>query len=98
MTGLTSITLESNFIQGILIFPDSASSIRLLAVVELMSQIVNSIVDIVEVALAFLCNRQIQPVPGFPVRVHMFPKNQRRTKSVKYGYGVATENNIIRFG
>jgi len=67
-------------------------------VVELMSQVVNSIVDIVEVMLAFLCNRQIQPVAGFSVQVHMFPENQRRTQSVKYGYGVATENNIIRFG
>lgn len=31
MTRLISIILESNFIQGILIFPDSASSIGLLA-------------------------------------------------------------------
>ncbi len=67
-------------------------------VVELMSQVVNSIVDIVEVMLAFLCDRKIQPVAGFPVRVHIFPENQRRTKSVKYGYEVATEKNIIRFG
>ena len=29
MTRLISIILESNFIQGILIFPDSASSIRI---------------------------------------------------------------------
>lgn len=67
-------------------------------VAELMSHVVNSIVDIVEVMLAFLCNRQIQPVAGFPVQVHMFPEDQRRTQSVRYGYGVATENNIIRFG
>ena len=67
-------------------------------VVELMGLVVNSIVDTVEVMLAFLCNRKIQPVAGFPVQVHMFPENQRRTQSVKYGYGVATENNVIRFG
>jgi len=67
-------------------------------VVDLMSQVVTSIVDIVEIMLAFLCNRQIQPIAGFPVQVHEFPKNQRRTESVKYGYGIATENNIIRFG
>ena len=67
-------------------------------IVELMSQVVNSIVDIVEVMLAFLCNRKIKPITGFPVSVHMFPEDQRRTSSVKYGYGIATENNIIRFG
>ncbi|WP_294346769.1 hypothetical protein [Prosthecochloris sp.] len=67
-------------------------------VVEFMSQAVNSIVDIVEVMLAFLCNRQIQPIEGFPVHVHFFPENQRRTQSIKYGYGIATEKNIIRFG
>lgn len=67
-------------------------------VVDLMSHIVDSIVDIVELMLAFLCNRKVQPVDGFPVQVHEFPKDQRRTESVKYGYGIATENNIIRFG
>jgi hypothetical protein len=67
-------------------------------VVELMNHVSNSIVDTVEVMLAFLCNRKIQPITGFPVQVHMFPENQRRTKNVKYGYGVAMEDNIIRFG
>lgn len=67
-------------------------------VVDLMNQVLNSIVDTAEVMLAFLCNRQIKPIAGFPVHVHIFPENQRRTKSVKYGYGVATENNVIRFG
>jgi len=67
-------------------------------VVGLMNQIVFSIVDVVELMLAFLCNRQILPIAGFPVQVHEFPEDQRRTASVKYGYGIATENNVIRFG
>ena len=67
-------------------------------VVDLMSQIGNSIVDIVELMLAFLCNRKIRPITGFPVQVHEFPEDQRRTENVKYGYGIATENNTIRFG
>lgn len=54
---------------------------------DLMSHIDNSIVDIVELMLAFLCNRQIRPTTGFPVRVHEFPEKQRRTENVKYGYG-----------
>lgn len=67
-------------------------------VVDLMSQIVDTTVDVVELMLAFLCNRQVRPIKGFPVQVHEFPKKQRRIESVKYGYGVATENGIIRFG
>jgi len=67
-------------------------------IVELMAQMVNSIVNIVEIMLAFLCNRKIQPIAGFPVQVHTFPENQRRIKNVKYGYGVVADNNIIRFG
>ncbi|SMO75016.1 hypothetical protein [Spongiibacter tropicus] len=67
-------------------------------VVELMSQVVNSIVDIFEVMIAFLCNRKIKPITGFPVSVHMFPEKQRKINSVKYGYGIATGKNVIRFG
>jgi len=67
-------------------------------VVDFMSQIVNTTIDVVELMLAFLCNRRIRPIKGFPVQVHEFPKSQRPIESVKYGYGVATENGIIRFG
>lgn len=67
-------------------------------VVDLMSHIINSIVDIVELMLAFLCNRQIRSITGFPVQVHEFSPEQRRTENVKYGYRIATANNIIRFG
>ena len=67
-------------------------------VVNFMSQIVDNIVDIVELMLAFICNRHIRPISGFPVQVHEFPIGHRRTENVKYGYGVATEKTIIRFG
>lgn len=67
-------------------------------IVELMNHVTNSLVEIVELMLAFLCNRRIRPITRFPVQVHAFPETQRRTKNVKYGYGIATENNIIRFG
>ncbi|PTR02198.1 hypothetical protein C8R30_10694 [Nitrosomonas nitrosa] len=67
-------------------------------VVNLMSQIISTIVDIVELILAFLCNRRIRPITGFPVQVHEFPTSQRRTENVKYSYGIATKNNIIPFG
>lgn len=67
-------------------------------VVDLMNHVANSLVEVVELMLAFLCNRRIRPITGFPVQVHGFSETQRRTKNVKYGYGIATENNIIRFG
>jgi len=67
-------------------------------VVDFMRQITISMVDIVELMLAFLCNRHIRTIQGFPVHVHEFPKAQRRTKNVKYGYGIATEKSIIPFG
>jgi len=67
-------------------------------VVNFMSQIADNIVAIVELMLAFLCNRHIRPIRGFPVQVHEFPIDLRRTENVKYGYGIATEKTIIRFG
>jgi len=67
-------------------------------IVIFMGKLVDSIVDVVELMLAFLCNRHIRPITGFPVQVHEFPIDNRRTKHVKYGYGVATEKTIIRFG
>jgi hypothetical protein len=67
-------------------------------VADFMSQVTRSMIDIVELMLAFLCNRHIRPIKGFPVQVHEFPEDRRRTKNVKYGYGIATETSIIPFG
>ncbi len=67
-------------------------------VVDFMNHVIDSLVDIVELILAFLCNRHIRPITGFPVQVHEFPMDQRRTENVKYGYGVATGKTVIRFG
>jgi hypothetical protein len=67
-------------------------------IVGFMNQIVDEIVDVVELMLAFLCNRNIRTIQGFPVSVYEFPEDKRRSKHVKYGYGVATEDSIIRFG
>ena len=67
-------------------------------IVDFMTQVTSNIVDIAELMLVFLCNRHIRPIKGFPVHVHEFPKDHRRTKNVKYGYGIATEDSIIPFG
>ena len=67
-------------------------------IVDFMGHITSNVVDIAELMLVFLCNRRIRPIQGFPVHVHEFPENQRRTKNVKYGYGIATKDSIIPFG
>jgi len=67
-------------------------------VVNLMRHVIDNIIDTVEVMLAFLCNRHIRLIDGLPVQVYEFPIDQRRIENVKYGYGVAMENTIIRFG
>lgn len=67
-------------------------------VVNLMRYVLDNIINTIELTLAFLCNRHIRPIDGFPVQVYEFPADQRRTENVKYGYGVAMENRIIRFG
>jgi hypothetical protein len=51
-----------------------------------MSQICDSIVEISELVLVFLCNRQIRPITGLSVQIHELPADQRRTENVKYGY------------
>ena len=79
-----------------IVHPKTPQSV--VAAVGLMSQTCDSIVEIVESILVFLCNRQIRPITGFPVRVYEFPADQRITENVKYRYGIATENNIIHFG
>lgn len=67
-------------------------------ITEFMGQVTRSMIDIIELMLVFLCNRHIRPIKGFPVQVHEFPEDHRRTKNVRYGYGIATENSIIPFG
>lgn len=67
-------------------------------ILDLMDHIVDSMVGIIEVTIAFLCNRKIKAFPGFPIQVCMLSEEQRRIETVKYGYGVATENGFIRFG
>lgn len=67
-------------------------------IVGFMNEVINNMVEVVELMLAFLCNRNIRPIQGFPVSVYEFPEDKRRAKHVKYGYGVATKESIIRFG
>lgn len=93
-----SINRENQILQPSIEIVHPKTPQQQVPVAELMSHIVDSLVEIVEVMLAFLCNRKIQNFPGFPIQVFMFPENQRRTKTVKYGYGIATENGLIRFG
>jgi cadmium resistance protein CadD (predicted permease) len=67
-----------------IVHPETSQSA--VAIVNLMSQICDSIVEISELVLVFLCNRQIRPITGLSVQIHELPADQRRTENVKYGY------------
>jgi len=93
-----SVSAENNLLPPLIEIVHPKTSQPPVPIVDFMSQITDSLVDIVELMLVFLCNRHIRPIQGFPVQVHNFPEDRRRTKNVKYGYGIATENSIIPFG
>lgn len=76
----------------------SISPQSLVPVVRLFSSITDALVGFIEVSLACLCNRKIRDSIGIPVAVHEFPLASRMNPNVKFGYGVATRDGLIRFG
>lgn len=93
-----SVDTENNLLPPLIEVVHPKTSQPPVPIIDFMSQITESLVDIVELMLVFLCNRHIRPIQGFPVQVHEFPEGLRRTKNVRYGYGIATEHSIIPFG
>lgn len=67
-------------------------------VVDLMAYVTEQLVVAVEIFLVSLCNRHIKEIKGFPVQVHELPEALRKSKNVKFGYGIATDASIIPFG
>ena len=93
-----SIDAENNLLPPSIEVTHSKSGQPSVPVVNFMNEIEAGLVDISELMIVFLCSRHIRPIQGFPVQVHEFPEDQRRGKYVRYGYGIATENSIVRFG
>lgn len=56
------------------------------------------IISIVELMLVYLCSRKVKPFAGFPVQVYEMPVDKRRSKYVKFGYGVPNGDTIVPFG
>ncbi len=56
------------------------------------------IISIVELMLVYLCSRKVKPFAGFPVQVYEMPVDKRRSKYVKFGYGIPNGDTIVPFG
>ncbi len=59
------------------------------------TQTLQSIVDVVELMVVFLCARHVRSVAGFPVQVVELPPEHRRSAHVRYGYGAEIGGNIV---
>ena len=64
-------------------------------VADFMVQISQSLVDVVELILVYLCARRVKSLSGFPVQVVEIPPDRRRSANVRYGYGSAIGEQII---
>jgi hypothetical protein len=61
-----------------------------------MEQMTQSVVNVTENFIAFLCAKHVQPITGFPVEVGLIPEEQRSNKMVRYGYVVWMGNQLVR--
>lgn len=93
-----SIDADNNLVPPSIEVTHSKSAQPSVPVIAFMKEVENGLVDVAELMIVFLSSRHIRPIQGFPVQVHEFPEEQRRGKFIKYGYGIATENSIVRFG
>lgn len=61
------------------------------------SQALQSVVNIVELMIVFLCARHAKPVAGMPIQVMEIPPELRRTPHVRYGYGALLGDQLVPF-
>lgn len=62
---------------------------------DFINQMSQSLVQVVELMVVFLCARHVQNFGSFPVQVVELPPNRRSSTNVRYGYGLANGNDII---
>jgi hypothetical protein len=55
-------------------------------VADCMSLTVQSMLNVVEDFMAFLCSKHAQPLGGFSIQVGIIPEDRRRSKFIRYGY------------
>ncbi len=64
-------------------------------VADFINQMSQSLVQVVELMVVFLCARHVQNLAGFPVQVVELPLNRRSSANVRYGYGLAIGDDIV---
>ncbi len=61
-----------------------------------MEQMTDSVVNVAETLMAFLCAKHVRPFSGLPVQVGLIPEEQRANKKVRYGYVVWMGDQLVR--
>jgi hypothetical protein len=64
-------------------------------VADFIAQVTQSIVEIVELMVVFLCTRHAQAISAFPVQVVEIPPARRTSEHVRFGYGLVQGDEII---
>lgn len=93
-----SINAENNLVPPLITIIHPKTPLEAVPVSALFNQASSEIINIVELMLVFLCSRKVEPFAGFPVQVYEIPEDQRRSKHVKYGYGIPNGDTIVPFG
>jgi hypothetical protein len=61
-----------------------------------MEQISESLLNLTELLIAFLCSKNVQNIGGLPVQVGEVPENQRRNTKIRYGYVVWFGDQLVK--
>jgi hypothetical protein len=61
-----------------------------------MEQMTESVVNVAETFIAFLCAKHVRSIAGMPVQVGEVPEDQRANKKVRYGYVVWLGSQLVR--
>ncbi|MFT6905758.1 MAG: hypothetical protein ACJAS1_002416 [Oleiphilaceae bacterium] len=93
-----SISPENNLVPPLITINHSKTPLKATPVSVFFSHTSDEIICIVELMLVFLCSRKVKSVAGLPVQVYEKQEDQRRSKYVKYGYGIPNGDTIVPFG
>ncbi len=57
-----------------------------------------SLVDVVELMMVFLCARHVKSLGGLSIQIIELPKDRRRSEHVRYGYGALLGGELVPMG
>lgn len=93
-----SLDPENNLVTPLVTINHPKTPLKAAPIPVFFSSTSREIISIVELMLVYLCSRKVKPFAGFPVQVYEMPVDKRRSKYVKFGYGIPNEDTIIPFG